>query len=83
MQHQEKIKSKTTNPLADRERSLQAAFFRKVDAKLLEDMRSRMAKDQDIERLAADTGIHDQDVLKHCSIWTLRRGTCWRCGLSL
>lgn len=56
--------SKTINPLADRERSLEAAFFRKVDAKLLEDMRSRMAKDQDLERLAADTGIHDQDVLQ-------------------
>lgn len=56
--------SKTTNPLADRERSLEAAFFHKVDAKLLEEMRSRLAKDQDIERLAADTGIHDQDVLQ-------------------
>jgi hypothetical protein len=52
------------NPLADRERSLEAAFFRKVDVKLLEDMRSRMARDQALERLASDTGIHDQDVLQ-------------------
>ena len=54
----------STNPLAARERSLEAAFFRKVDVKLLDDMRSRMAKDQALERLASDTGIHDQDVLQ-------------------
>ena len=54
----------STNPLAARERSLEAAFFRKVDVKILDDMRSRMAKDQAIERLASDTGIHDQDVLQ-------------------
>lgn len=54
----------STNPLAARERSLEAAFFRKVDTKLLEDLRSRMAKDQAMERLAADTGIHDQSVLQ-------------------
>ena len=54
----------STNPLADRERSLEAAFFRKVDARLLEDLRSRMARDQAVERLAADTGIHDESVLQ-------------------
>lgn len=54
----------SANPLADRERSLETAFFRKVDMKLLEDMKSRMAKDQALDRLASDTGIHDQDVLQ-------------------
>tara|TARA_R110002072_G_scaffold13481_2_gene56845 strand:+ start:34566 stop:35153 length:588 start_codon:yes stop_codon:yes gene_type:complete len=54
----------STNPLADRERSLETAFFRKVDAKLLENLRSRMARDQAIDKLAADTGIHDQHVLQ-------------------
>jgi hypothetical protein len=54
----------SANPLADRERSLEAAFFRNVDAKLLENLRSRMARDKAIERLAADTGIHDQHVLQ-------------------
>jgi hypothetical protein len=54
----------STKPLAARERWLEAAFFRKVDVKILDDMRSRMAKDQAIERLASDTGIHDQDVLQ-------------------
>lgn len=54
----------STNPLAARERSLEAAFFRKVDTKLLEDLRSRMAKHQAMGRLAADTGIHDQSVLQ-------------------
>lgn len=56
--------STTSNPLADRERSLEAAFFHKVDAKLLEDLRIRLARDQDLEGLAADTGIHDHEVLK-------------------
>ena len=54
----------SANPLADSERSLEAAFSRRVDVKLLEDLRSRMAKDQAIEKLAADTGIHDQRVLQ-------------------
>ena len=54
----------STKPLAARERWLEAAFFRKVDVKILDDMRSRMAKDQAIERLASDTGIHDRDVLQ-------------------
>ena len=39
----------STNPLAERECSLEAAFFRKVDARLLEDLRLRMAKDEAIE----------------------------------
>jgi len=56
--------SRTTNPLADRERSLETAFFRKVDAKLLEDIRSRLTKDQELERLAADTGVRDQEILQ-------------------
>lgn len=56
--------SRTNNPLADRERSLESAFYRKVDAKLLDDIRSRLANDQDLEKLSADTGIRDQDVLQ-------------------
>ena len=56
--------SRTTKPLADRERSLETAFFRKVDAKLLEDIRSRLTKDQELERLAADTGVRDQEILQ-------------------
>lgn len=56
--------STTSNPLSDRERSLEAAFFHKVDAQLLEDLRTRLARNQDLERLAADTGIHDQEMLQ-------------------
>ncbi|NQV25281.1 MAG: hypothetical protein HQ518_13035 [Rhodopirellula sp.] len=52
------------SPLADLERSLEAAFFRKVDFELLEKLRLRMANDQALERLAADTGIHNQQVLQ-------------------
>lgn len=51
-------------PLADRERSLETAFFRRVDAELLDNLRTRMARDQDLDRLAAETGIHDQEVLQ-------------------
>jgi len=54
----------TSNPLAARERALEDVFFRKVDAKLLDDLRSRLATDQELERLATETGIHDQEVLK-------------------
>lgn len=53
-----------SNPLAAREVALEEAFFRKVDAKLLDDLRSRLATDQELERLTKDTGIHDQEVLK-------------------
>lgn len=53
----------TSNPLADRERSLENAFFHNVDARLLHEIRARMARDQDLNRLAVDTGIHDQKVL--------------------
>lgn len=54
----------TTKPLADRERALEEAFFRKVDADLLDKLRMRLQEEKNIERLAADTGIHDHDVLK-------------------
>lgn len=54
----------TSNPLAARELALEEVFFRKVDAKLLDDLRSRLTADQELERLAKDTGIHDQEVLK-------------------
>lgn len=53
-----------TNPLAARERALEEAFFRRVDTELLDNLRTRLARDQELERLAADTGIHDQDVLQ-------------------
>lgn len=56
--------TRSMNPLADRERSLETSFFRKVDAKLLDDLRSRLARDQAVERLAADTGIRDEEVLQ-------------------
>lgn len=52
------------NPLGARERALEEAFYRKVDAELLEGLRSRLAKDQKLEQLAADTGIHDESVLQ-------------------
>lgn len=54
----------SAKPLADRERALEAAFFRKIDAKLLDDIRVRMSQEQQRESLAADTGIHDQEVLQ-------------------
>ena len=54
----------TEKPLAARERSLEAAFFRRVDAELLQNLQARLAKDQALERLAADTGIHDHKVLQ-------------------
>ena len=54
----------TSNPLAAREHALEEVFFRKVDAKLLDNLRSRLTVDQELERLAEETGIHDQEVLK-------------------
>jgi hypothetical protein len=53
-----------SNPLAARERALEEAFFRTVDAKLLDNLRRRLTTTQELERLAADTGIHDEEVLK-------------------
>lgn len=54
----------TRRPLADRERALEEVFFRKVDARLLDQLRGRLQNEKNIERLAADTGIHNQDVLQ-------------------
>ncbi len=56
--------SSDANPLAARERSLEEAFFRKVDAKLLDQLRDRLTTEQELKQLAADTGIHDQQVLQ-------------------
>lgn len=58
------MSTRTAKPLADRERALENAFFHKVDDQLLQNLKERMARDREVEQLAADTGIHDQDVLQ-------------------
>jgi len=56
--------SQGANPLSERERALENAFFRKVDDQLLQDLKTRMAQDRELEQLATDTGIHDRQVLQ-------------------
>ena len=54
----------TKKPLAERERALENAFFARVDADLLKKMRNQLSEEKDLEKLAADTGVHNHEVLK-------------------
>jgi hypothetical protein len=52
-----------TNPLAERERALEEAFFRKENERLLEAMRERQAREEQFEGLAEVLGIHAREII--------------------
>ncbi|MBI1314798.1 hypothetical protein GC176_26180 [bacterium] len=49
---------------SNRERALEDAFFHKVDAELLAQIRAELHGDDDLEKLAEKTGIRDQKLLQ-------------------
>lgn len=49
---------------ASREKALEDAFFHKVDAELLASLRSQMHASEDLDELAAASGIRDRQLLQ-------------------
>ncbi len=52
-----------TDSLSERGQSLEEAFFRNMDRKLIEELRSKKAREQQIDELAAASGIEHRAVL--------------------
>jgi hypothetical protein len=52
-----------TNPLAERERALEEAFFRKENERLLDAMRERQAREQQFEGLAGVLGTRSPSII--------------------
>ncbi len=53
----------TTDALRERGDSLEDAFFRGVDQKLIEELRAKKEREQQLDELAAASGIVHRDVL--------------------
>ena len=52
-----------TDSLSERGQSLEEAFFRNMDRKLIEELRSKKAREQQIDELAAASGIEHREVV--------------------
>jgi len=52
-----------TNPLAERERALEEAFFHKENERLLDAMRERQAREEQFEGLAEVLGTHAHEII--------------------
>lgn len=52
-----------TNPLSDREKALEEAFFRKESERLLEAMRTRRTREAQLENLSKVLGLRDERIL--------------------
>lgn len=53
----------TTDSLNERGQSLEEAFFRNMDGKLIEGLRAKKEREQQIDELAAASGIEHREVL--------------------
>ena len=53
----------TTDALRERGDSLENAFFRNVDRKLIEELRAKKAREEQLDELAAASGIEHREVL--------------------
>lgn len=53
----------TTDSLGERGQSLEEAFFRNMDNKLIEELRSKKEREQQLDDLAAASGIVHREVL--------------------
>ena len=53
----------TTDALRERGDSLEEAFFRNMDCKLIEELRAKKEREQEIDELAAASGIEHREVL--------------------
>ncbi|MEM9175504.1 MAG: hypothetical protein AAGC67_09740 [Myxococcota bacterium] len=51
-------------PLIERERALEDAFFRRLDAQRIDALRVRRVHDEDFEALAARLGLHDAGIIE-------------------
>ena len=53
----------TTDALRERGDSLEDAFFRNMDRKLIDELRAKKEREQQLDELAAASGIAHRDVL--------------------
>lgn len=53
----------TTDSLGERGQSLEEAFFRNMDRQLIEELRAKKEREQQLEELAAASGIEHREVL--------------------
>lgn len=64
-----------TNPLEPIEKSQEELYFRKKNQALIERMRARLAREQDVAGMRADTGVEDQALLEHLTELGVTRET--------